>query len=53
MSLRKYHWYKPSWREKKKRRLKKLRRHLHAKRTHVKNQTSSSKESIKSVGKTE
>jgi len=53
MPLRKYHWHKASWKEKKKRRLKKLRRHLQAKRTHIKNQTSFSEESIKSVGETE
>ena len=32
MPLREYHWYRPSWREKKKRRLKKLRRHGRARR---------------------
>jgi hypothetical protein len=32
MSLHRYHWHKPSWRDRKKRRGKKLRRHSKARR---------------------
>lgn len=33
MSLHRYRWHKPSWRDRKKRRKKKLRRHSQAKLT--------------------